>query len=431
MSFSSTRVVTRNLNWFLKSGVMRPADGFWGVAERLLVVTGNEAIARVNEVFTVQTRLGPDCVVLEHRRADCVMEVAYLFDVAAEVLARPALRRVADNLLDYLFHRSGLRVTESDSPYRDLWGWSNPVHMRCRFWTDDNAWVAALALALAERGREECREVGIAAARRMREHIAAYFENRRVNGPDAPPPPNAMHGLRLNPHWLGLMTLAFAWAARADRETDYASVVREYYRIVLDGPPASDPKSRGRISGLPWTLSEYAYLSLCGSVAASVFRFDEVSRAARAAADLMVQHQQKTGHIPAEHCEAPAGAHLADLIYTQNWATLGLYHAWRVFGDDRYRLALDRSLRLLARLQDRSPEPAFRGCWRGMVDTQAGRWGGGDRYEGGQNSLYTGWTNAPIAWAFLFQAGGGSLLPPTKHTNDTNKDGRLVNTIST
>ena len=36
--------------------------------------------------------------------------------------------------------------------------------------------------------------------------------------------------------------------------------------------------------------------------------------------------------------------------------------------------------------------------------------GGGDRYEGGANSIYSGWTNAPIAWAFLINSGVGSLF---------------------
>ena len=36
-----------------------------------------------------------------------------------------------------------------------------------------------------------------------------------------------------------------------------------------------------------------------------------------------------------------------------------------------------------------------------MYDLRAGEWGGGDLFEGGQNSIYTGWTNAPIALGLL------------------------------
>jgi hypothetical protein len=45
-----------------------------------------------------------------------------------------------------------------------------------------------------------------------------------------------------------------------------------------------------------------------------------------------------------------------------------------------------------------------------MYDTRAGAWGGGDRWEGGQGSIYSGWTNAPISLAFLFDVTGESLF---------------------
>ena len=32
-----------------------------------------------------------------------------------------------------------------------------------------------------------------------------------------------------------------------------------------------------------------------------------------------------------------------------------------------------------------------------MYDMETGSWGGGDCYEGGAGSIYTGWTNAPIS----------------------------------
>lgn len=44
-----------------------------------------------------------------------------------------------------------------------------------------------------------------------------------------------------------------------------------------------------------------------------------------------------------------------------------------------------------------------------MYDLRAGEWGGGDLFEGGQNSIYTGWTNAPIALGLLLAADRTSL----------------------
>jgi hypothetical protein len=45
-----------------------------------------------------------------------------------------------------------------------------------------------------------------------------------------------------------------------------------------------------------------------------------------------------------------------------------------------------------------------------LYDTGPNAWGGGDRYEGGAGSIYSGWTNAPIALSFLFEATDRSLF---------------------
>ena len=42
------------------------------------------------------------------------------------------------------------------------------------------------------------------------------------------------------------------------------------------------------------------------------------------------------------------------------------------------------------------------GSWQGMFDITRGIWAGGDLYEGGANSLYTGWTNTVLALCMMF-----------------------------
>ena len=48
-----------------------------------------------------------------------------------------------------------------------------------------------------------------------------------------------------------------------------------------------------------------------------------------------------------------------------------------------------------------------------MFDMNQNSWGGGDRFEGGAGSIYTGWTNAPVSLAFLLHDSGKSLLELT------------------
>jgi hypothetical protein len=131
-------------------------------------------------------------------------------------------------------------------------------------------------------------------------------------------------------------------------------------------------------------------------------------------ANVLLDAMAPLGNIPSQWRETPAGENLVDLVYTQNWATLGLQTLARVTGDAGYADAAARSLKLLTAIQDRSPEKHLSGCWRGLYDLDAGTWGGGDLYEGGANSIYTGWTNAPIALAIacaLQETSLAGLLP--------------------
>ncbi len=403
----AARTLQRLLAWFQQSGILRPADGFWGVAERLAVLGDAATAEKIRRHFPCATPLAPGVVALEHRRADCCFETAFLFDTAAEVLDLPACRGVADRLIEFLLARTRLQVRDPGHPCRGLWGWATPFRQE-EYWVDDNAWCTLLLLKLSGRGRPELRPHGIQAARTLFRHMRTG--QRAWYGGDAAPMPEAaavpLHGLRFNPHWSGLACMAFAHASAADPETPYAEVFEPYFEQVLKGPLRSDP-NRARhlppagVSGRNWTLSEYAYLGLCAAVVARRFPRSSAAGAAEAAGTVLLREQQPDGHFPAEHAEAPAAPHLADLIYTDNWAVLALQHLWHWSGRPEYREAARRSLAFLAAIQDQSATPLFRGCWRGLFDTRSGAWGGGDLYEGGAGSIYSGWTNAPIGWAFL------------------------------
>jgi hypothetical protein len=392
---------------------MRPSDGFWGVAERLAITTGNEAADMTFRHFPCFTRLSPDVVAVEHRRADCTFETAFLFDLAAEALGKPGLRTVADNLIDFLLSRSHLLQKDEKDPNAGLWGWAMPIRLKT-CWTDDNAWVILMLLKLAARGRPGLKPLGLQAARTLHRHLSAFFAIHDANGRDLPRQAFAhipLSGLMLNPHWIGLACMALAHAAAEDPELDCRPLFDSYYAQVLAGPPPRD----ARYAPLPgtgraWTLSEYAYLGLTAAVVARQFPDCRAGEVAGLAGRELLRVQFGDGHFPAEHEEAPSAPHLADLIYTENWAALAFHHLHGLTGDKAYRNAREKSLGFLASIQDRDPSPLFNGCWRGMYDTRAGRWGGGDRFEGGANSVYSGWTNAPISWAFLFSCGHGSLF---------------------
>jgi len=405
-------VVRRNVTWFRESGVMRPRDGFWGVAERLLLTADNPSVATVLASFPFHTRVAPGIIALEHRRPDCNFQTALLFDIAAEVLADPSCAAVADTLLEFLFDRASLLACNADAPQYGLWQFFQP-NRGVQYWLDDNAWVITMLLMLARRGRPALRRHAVNAAKALNNFFRQFMDDQDRGGRSSRGAGSPINGLCLNPHWCGLATMALALAAQHDDETNYLHGITRYYQAhALAGPPPDDENARKAAAhgGLPWSLSEYAYLAIAGAVVARATGLKEAEHAARTAADILVKRQHADGHFPAEHYEAPASPHLADLIYTQNFATLGLLHAATLFNDSTFQDAARRSLAFLAMVQDTSASPHLRGCWRGMYDTRKGDWGGGDAYEGGQSSIYSGWTNAPISLAFLFDLTGQSLF---------------------
>lgn len=127
-------------------------------------------------------------------------------------------------------------------------------------------------------------------------------------------------------------------------------------------------------------------------------------------AKLLEKMDPRSGNIPAEHIEAPAGPSLVDTIYTINWALPALQCMADLTGRIEYVQSVRKIQALLLQIQDNTPARHLYGCWRGMYDLKAKNWGGGDRYEGGANSIYSGWTNAPIAWTMAFSIKRNSLI---------------------
>ena len=158
-------------------------------------------------------------------------------------------------------------------------------------------------------------------------------------------------------------------------------------------------------------VSELAYAVICCTAAYQIGKEERYLTLAKRFADrIIAKADPVTGNIPAEHYEAPSGPHLVDTIYTVNWCLLGIQNLVKAGGAAEYEELYGKLLNLFARIQDQDESRAFNGCWRGMFDMNTGTWGGGDRYEGGAGSIYSGWTNAPIAIAFANEALGISLV---------------------
>lgn len=386
------QALRNSINWFKHSGIMLPNDGIWGVGERIAITSGNDAIEKIRNSFPAITEHDGWCVV-EQRRADCNFQAAYMFLLCGKALNDAECTRIGENLINYLYSKSGLldiKTVESRYLIRGTWQWSHISHFS-KIWFDDESWCLFLQLEIARL------HPGLAAKYDMNYWADVLAEElwlasdrvlreRNIGSDGHWCDSKGWYGRFDLPHWGALACMALARACwnngDADKVARYSDVINRYLDYISD-------------SASTLIYSEQTYLIL-GCMAA--WRYTKNERAfalATKLGNLLASVQDEQGNLPAQHYEAPTGAHLVDLIYTMNWATLGFQAlaSENPFFTDAKKKAQD----LIISVQDSSPEPQFNGCWRGMFDLDTQTWGGGDRYEGGAGSIYSGWTNAPIA----------------------------------
>jgi len=125
---------------------MEPNNGTWGVAERIYNVSDTELKKRVFDTFNSFTDYGKWSVI-ESRRPDCNFQTAYLFLLLARMGFHGA-DKIAENLLEYLYCRSGLLNREPSKRIPlGVWNWSH-TKWSATLWMDDNAWTLAIPLLI-------------------------------------------------------------------------------------------------------------------------------------------------------------------------------------------------------------------------------------------------------------------------------------------
>ena len=382
-------------NWFTRSGVMLPADGSWGVAERVMLTEGNEAREKTLDSFPAWTEHKGHCII-EQRRADCNMETAFLFLMLHNLFGNfQPFRKTALNLLDYLYFKSGLLHRKGEGNFPGTWEWSH-IKFSNNIYFDDNAWMVILPLKIAKISpaldqKYNMRYFALRLAGTLAQEAPAYLQ-----GEADPERKFSFLGNIKLPHWGSLVCLALAEAFLCDPDEKYLPFIEMYEEYLVKNADS-------------FTTSEFAY-AILGSTSAyyATGRQKSLDCAKLFAEKILSVMDPETGAIPSEHYEAPSGKGLADTIYTMNWSLLALQNM--AYLDTRYQAAYEKILSLLLRIQDNSMAKHLKGCWRGMYDLEKECWGGGDRFEGGANSIYTGWTNAPIAWAVAFELEKSNLM---------------------
>jgi len=402
-------------------------DGSLGSMEAVLSVIHQDGSQRISSV----------------QRVDCICETAMAMALGGELLESESHRAIAANLLDYAHFKSEARKKERGDPTNGnygliAWGITNPAWYVANY-GDDNARVMLSTLAAAgiqQDGRWDeammmcllanLRTTGQLGFRGSRIDIGAlnsgwerYFHGRPVN---------------LAPHFECYLWACYLWAYR-----------QTGYELFLDrAETALKMTMAEHTDGWRWTnglAQERARIVLPLAWLVRVKDTKENRAMLQTAVDGLIALQDESGAIreelglpgrgayPPPQSNAAYGTNeasliakngdpVSDLLYTTNFALLGLHEAAAATGDPKIIAAEDKLAEFLCRIQVASAsQPAVDGGWFRAFDF--GRWehwGCNADHGWGAWSIESGWTQGWIAAVLAMRQMDTSLWELTENS---------------
>lgn len=400
------------LEWALTYNTVRdPPDPTWPVGDGTTGLT---------EGFSSTIRPDGSQPMRYAVRADCLSEVAMMLAFNGTLARRPDHTRIGTNLLDYLFHRSGLMGgprADPASPSYGLIGWA--LDSPGNYWGDDNARallaIGATAALTADSSHVEALARGILG--NFRTTSRTGYREECILEPALQSRGwrsywEASH-LKYSPHFETWLWACFLWAYD---QTGFEPLLRRTQtgaRLLMDAYPdrwfwciRSGSIERARaLLPLAWLVR--------------VADTPEHRQWLRRVADDLVALQDPAtgalreilgegGHGTASNAEYGTrettliqtnGDSISDLLYTCNFALLGLREAAAATGDPFYRQAEDRLAAFLGRIQIRSEtRPELDGAWYRAFDFRRWEyWASNADWEWGPWCIETGWSQPWIA----------------------------------
>ncbi len=406
--------IQRNLSWFRNSGVLAD-EGRTGIHEKVWLLEREHPIVNGNKLLEEG--------IFKYRRVDCALETAIMFALADGIFSGDVNGSIARNLLrfvnetpfqerrlshpDFGLYAHGLtfdhalpvKMFVDQNP--NVRSYIDGTSFWDKKWVDDNSWAVILPLYLwaidRDLGTNEgvCKALITAQALLDKKEILNGYSRGKLDGV---------------PHWGGMRSMALAYAYFYTKDQRFRDEAISSLQTDLEN---IEDFRKGKTKQ-PYDLSNCGYFVMQGSAILRSTGDRDVGGALETVANYLVSRQGESGHFPGEWWEGSRGEHLADLVYGQNWTTLGLQAYARLAGDNKIKAACKKSLEFLAGIQNKSDFARTNGAWLGAYDVKRKKWGGEDRFEGGPSCVYTGWTNAPINTAFIVDHGPleTPVLPP-------------------
>ena len=379
------------------------------------------------------------------RRADCTAEAALVLACDFALTGSPDSRRLTGLMLDYVWSSPDYLQADPTSPAYGLVNWyeRGPV-----FYGDDNARVILATLAAGrllgdERWDEHVLRCILA---NLRTTGRLGFRRNRVDLDELGHDSRAWQFFRdeelvsYSPHYQAYLWATFLWAYALTGYEGFLQPARDAIGMTMQAYPKWQ-----------WTNGFTQELARMLLPLAFLVRVDDSPEhrgwLSRVAMDLLANAQpcgairEEMGRLADGRYPSPGGNEryglgeasiiqengdpACDLLYTTNYAFLGLHEAAAASADDRVRQAEDRLADFLCRIQVRSSEHRYLdGAWPRSFDFDLWEyWGSSADASWGAWSVESGWTNSWIAVVLALRLLGQTL-------SDRTTGGRLARHLS-
>lgn len=369
-------------------------------------------------------------------RNDCSTEVAMLLAFDAWLNARDENAQRATRMIDYIFSTSGLASgprSDPANPAYGLVGWA--LDHPGSYWGDDNARAllavgAVAALSKEPRGSEPRWNQFIARCilANLRTTGRAGFREQCVEDATLQSRGwksywNSQH-VHYSPHMQSWIWACYLWAYQQTRFEPLLERSKAGLQATMQAYPArwdwilrSGTIERSRL------LLPLAWLVRVQDTAEHRQWLDTIARDLIALQDESGAIRETIGDGgPGIHSNAEFGTRetsliqangdpVCDLLYSCNFALIGLHEAAMATGNAEYSQAEDRLARFLARIQTRSEShPELDGAWYRAFDFRRWEyWASNGDWEWGPWCLETGWSQPWIASGLALRHDRSSL----------------------
>jgi hypothetical protein len=439
---AETQALRRSADWIVASGSLRHAE--WPEEALNLSLTYNtvrdmprpqwptgDGSAGVLEGFSSTIFRDGSQPMRYAVRNDCTTEVAMLLAADAAVNGRPENARRAANLLDYIFDKSGLAAgprADPQSPSFGLVGWA--LDHPGSYWGDDNARALLAVGAVSAMGGQRRWNEPVARA------ILANFRTAGVRGfrPSCVEERNlraqgwkahwTSRHVHYSPHMQSWIWACNFWAYQQTRFEPLLARSKTGMRLMMQAYP----------DRWDWILRsgtiERSRLLLPLAWLVRVDDTPEHRRWLRQIAEDLIALQDGTGALrevigdggPGIPSNASYGTGetsliqtdgdpVCDMLYSCNFALIGLHEAAAATGDPFYAEAEERLAWFLCRIQTRSEtHPELDGAWYRAFDFRRwDYWASSADWEWGPWCIETGWCQPWIAGTLALRCQKTSL----------------------